>query len=30
MKIFLSREGIESGSGGFPSPIMPDGMLLLK
>jgi hypothetical protein len=28
MKIILSRKGFDSGSGGFPSPIMPDGTLL--
>ena len=28
MKIILSRKGFDSTSGGFPSPIMPDGTLL--
>ena len=28
MKIILSRKGFDSGSGGFPSPILPDGSLL--
>ena len=28
MKIIISRKGFDSGSGGFPSPIMPDGTLL--
>lgn len=28
MKIILSRKGFDSGAGGIPSPIMPDGRLL--
>lgn len=28
MKIILSRKGFDSGSGGVPSPIFPDGQLL--
>lgn len=28
MKIILSRKGVDSSSGGFPSPIMPNGDLL--
>lgn len=28
MKIILSRKGFDSSSGGFPSPILPDGTLL--
>ncbi|ERJ11971.1 Nmad3 family putative nucleotide modification protein [Haloplasma contractile] len=28
MKIILSRKGFDSGSGGFPSPILPNGDLL--
>jgi hypothetical protein len=28
MKIILSRKGFDSGSGGMPSPILPDGTLL--
>ncbi len=28
MKIILSRKGFDSGAGGMPSPIMPDGTLL--
>lgn len=28
MKIILSRKGFDSGSGGIPSPILPDGTLL--
>ena len=28
MKIILSRKGFDSGSGGVPSPIMPDGRLI--
>jgi len=28
MKIILSRKGFDSGSGGCPSPILPDGRLL--
>jgi hypothetical protein len=28
MKIILSRKGLDSGYGGHPSPIMPDGTLL--
>lgn len=28
MKIIFSRKGFDSGSGGFPSPIFPDGRLL--
>lgn len=28
MKIILSRKGFDSGSGGYPSPILPDGTLL--
>lgn len=28
MKIILSRKGMDSGCGGYPSPILPDGTLL--
>ena len=28
MKIILSRKGFDSGSGGYPNPIMPNGTLL--
>ena len=28
MKIILSRKGFDSGSGGCPSPILPDGRLI--
>ena len=28
MKIILSRKGFDSGNGGQPSPILPDGTLL--
>lgn len=28
MKVILSRKGFDSGAGGFPSPILPDGTLL--
>lgn len=28
MKLILSRKGFDSASGGFPSPILPDGTLL--
>ncbi len=28
MKIILSRKGFDSGSGGIPSPVLPDGTLL--
>ncbi len=28
MKIILSRKGFDSATGGYPSPIMPDGVLL--
>ena len=28
MKIILSRKGFDSTSGGYPSPILPDGTLL--
>jgi hypothetical protein len=28
MKIILSRKGFDSGSGGCPSPIFPDGSLM--
>ncbi len=28
MKVILSRKGFDSGSGGHPSPILPDGKLL--
>lgn len=28
MKVILSRKGFDSGNGGYPSPILPDGTLL--
>lgn len=28
MKVILSRKGFDSGTGGYPSPILPDGTLL--
>lgn len=28
MKVILSRKGFDSGAGGYPSPIMPDGRLI--
>jgi hypothetical protein len=28
MKIILSRKGFDSGTGGYPSPILPDGRLI--
>lgn len=28
MKIILSRKGFDSGSGGFPSPVLPDGTMV--
>jgi len=28
MKVILSRKGFDSGYGGFPSPVLPDGTML--
>lgn len=28
MKVILSRKGFDSGYGGMPSPILPDGTML--
>jgi hypothetical protein len=28
MKVILSRKGFDSGYGGYPSPILPDGWMI--
>jgi hypothetical protein len=28
MKVILSRKGFDSGYGGIPSPVLPDGTML--
>jgi hypothetical protein len=28
MKVILSRKGFDSGYGGYPSPVLPDGTIL--